>query len=575
MDSTKPLEPAPGDPVTNDAAAASSFGVAFRDLKMRLIEQRHPLRFVWSMDADGRFMIEPGDFAALAGAPTAAVQGELWSEAALALGIDPDGAVMHAVATGDTWNGIAVDWPIEATAGSLPIMLSGMPMRGSDRAFEGYRGFGVCRDVDRIAAAIAGRRLALGDQAEGTAEPMPTVADSTTVRTPDEPAEGRPRLTVVPSAANVVPLRAGGTPERRPALSMVERSAFQEIARALGARLEGAEISAPPAPRPEPAPRREASADKSPAIEDATRDLAAALQAQLAADTRAPPGRRAESFGAAFSASAASAPVPLDERVAQLEAALAAAEARARDLEASREEAARASAAKSEFLATLAHEVRTPLTAILGFAEAMIEERFGPLANERYQSYLKDIHVSGAHIISLLNDLLDLAKVEAGMLELALVPLDLNDIVRQCVAIMQAQAGEQRVIMRAALSPGLPRVLGDARSLRQIALNLISNSVKFTAAGGQVIVSTALADAGDVALRVRDTGVGMSAADIATALEPFRQVAAPVRAEANGTGLGLPLTKALVEANGGRFHITSEPHAGTLVEVVFPPSQPV
>ena len=199
-----------------------------------------------------------------------------------------------------------------------------------------------------------------------------------------------------------------------------------------------------------------------------------------------------------------------------------------------------------------------------------MEERLGPIGNERYSAYLKDIHASGAHLISLLNDLLDLSKIEAGKLELTFTSANLNDLTQQCVAIVQAQASRARIIIRTSLSPALPHIVADARSVRQILLNLLSNSIKFTGAGGQVIVSTALDDAGDVVLRVRDTGIGMSEKEIETALEPFRQIETSARGGSGGTGLGLPLTKALAEANRASFAIKSAPNSGTLVEITFP-----
>ncbi|HXX09504.1 MAG TPA: PAS domain S-box protein, partial [Pseudolabrys sp.] len=235
-----------------------------------------------------------------------------------------------------------------------------------------------------------------------------------------------------------------------------------------------------------------------------------------------------------------------------------------------RRQAERASTAKSEFLAKISHEIRTPLNAIIGFSEVMMDERFGPIGNERYRQYLKDIHASGGHLISLLNDLLDLSKIEAGKLELTFVSVNLNDLVQQCVAIMQQQANRERVIIRTALPASLPQIIADARSMRQIVLNLLSNSIKFTGAGGQVIISTALTDHQEVVLRVRDTGDGMSEKDLQTALEPFRQVATVAHWDAIGTGLGLPITKALAEANHARFHITSQVDDGTLVELSFP-----
>ncbi|WP_439571991.1 ATP-binding protein [Phreatobacter sp.] len=243
------------------------------------------------------------------------------------------------------------------------------------------------------------------------------------------------------------------------------------------------------------------------------------------------------------------------------------------DLLAAKRQAEQASSQKSDFLAKISHEIRTPLNAIIGFSEVMIEERFGPIGNERYRDYLKDIHASGGHVLSLINDLLDLSKIEAGKLELSFTSVDLNDIVQSTVAIMQPQANRERVIIRSSLHQRLPNVVADARSLRQIVLNLLSNSVKFTPAGGQIIISTALSDAGEAVMRVRDTGVGMTETELKAAMEPFRQVAITSSRAAKGTGLGLPLTKALVEANRASFGISSTPNQGTLVEVVFPPTR--
>ena len=151
--------------------------------------------------------------------------------------------------------------------------------------------------------------------------------------------------------------------------------------------------------------------------------------------------------------------------------------------------------------------------------------------------------------------------------------IDVNRIVSECVAIMQPQANRQRVIVRLSLAPSLPRVTADERSLRQIALNLLSNAVKFNEPGGQVIVASQLTESGSVVLRIRDTGPGMSESDIAAALEPFHQLSRTSSSEVAGTGLGLPLTKALVEANEAALTIRSKVDQGTFVEVAFPPTR--
>ena len=240
------------------------------------------------------------------------------------------------------------------------------------------------------------------------------------------------------------------------------------------------------------------------------------------------------------------------------------------ELTAARQTAEAANQQKSDFLAKISHEIRTPLNAIIGFSEVMMEERFGSIGNARYRDYLRDIHVSGAHLMSLINDLLDLSKIEAGKVDLSFESIAANVFIQECVAIMQPQANRERIIIRTSLASDLPNVVADPRSFRQILLNLLSNAIKFTRAGGQVIVSTSLEDSGEAVVRIRDTGIGMSARDIETALKPFRQVALSPDDREHGTGLGLPLTKAMVEANRASFSIESAPNQGTLAKITFP-----
>ncbi len=243
------------------------------------------------------------------------------------------------------------------------------------------------------------------------------------------------------------------------------------------------------------------------------------------------------------------------------------------ELRNAKRETARTASAKAEFLAKVSHEIRTPLNAMTGFAEVIMAERFGPIGNERYREYVKDIHNAGTQLVGILNDLLDLSKIETGQIDLNFANVNLNDLTQQCVGIMQPQANRARIIIRTSLTPGVPLIVADERSLRQIVLNLISNSIRFTGPGGQVIVSTVFSDSREAVLRVRDTGAGMSEKDIEAALEPFRQTATAGSWGSGGTGFGLPLTKALAEANRANFSIKSAPNAGTLVEVAFPPNR--
>ncbi|MEJ5021614.1 cell-division control histidine kinase PdhS [Ochrobactrum vermis] len=246
-----------------------------------------------------------------------------------------------------------------------------------------------------------------------------------------------------------------------------------------------------------------------------------------------------------------------------------------------RKEAERASNQKTEFLARISHEIRTPLNAIIGFSELMADEKFGPIGNDRYRDYLRDINRSGNHVLALVNDLLDISKIEAGALDMKFEAVSLNDAIAEAIALMQPQANRERVIIRSSFQSNLPDIVADTRSIKQVALNLLSNAVRFTAPGGQVIVSTSYEINGDVVMRVRDTGIGMTKSEVEQALKPFRQINALERRKAEsakdwrneGTGLGLPLTKAMVEANRAQFAIDSTPGHGTVVEIAFPPTR--
>jgi PAS domain S-box-containing protein len=701
-------------------------------------ERRAPLRFVWTMDAGLRFQLAAPAFADAMGPRTAALIGQPWSEIAAALGIDRDGRVANAVASRDTFSGIVIAWPAEASGETVPVELSGLPIFDRERTFTGYRGFGLCRDVARAAPT---------EQKQAT----------------------RPQLSIVPASKNVVPFR-GATADKRPSLTPVERSAFNEIAAALATG-----ETAPAAPEPiaeepiaeETTPPPESDiADHAPmpsafatgVSHDAVQNAAEATQfailerlpvgilihradallyanraflewtgyadrdavaaagglERLVADPGAGSLDRINGTGKTFTIETRSGDtltcegrlysVPWQaesalmlvlvrsagaERLRDAEIVLRATEAEIRELRAildtatdgvivtdreglvlslnrsaealfgyeyhemarrpftelfapesgreardyleglanngvasvmndgrevigrvrqggliplfmtmgrigegtpkfcavlrditqwkraeedltnAKRSAERASSQKSDFLAKISHEIRTPLNAIIGFSEVMTKEQFGALGNERYREYIRDIHASGEHLVSLINDLLDLSKIEAGKLDLVFASVNLNALVQQCVALMQPEANRERIIIRSSLSAHLPPVMADARSVRQIVLNLLSNSIKFTGAGGQVIVSTALTERGEAVLRVRDTGAGMSEKEILTAMEPFRQLATSTRHGSGGTGLGLPLTKALAEANRASFSIKSAVDAGTLVEITF------
>ncbi|WP_047463775.1 ATP-binding protein [Rhizobium rhizogenes] len=229
-----------------------------------------------------------------------------------------------------------------------------------------------------------------------------------------------------------------------------------------------------------------------------------------------------------------------------------------------------ANAHKTDFLARVSHEIRTPLNAIIGFSDMMAGERFGPIGHSRYIEYATDIGRSGRHVLDIVNDLLDISKIEAGEMDLEFASVGLNEAIAEAVSLVQPQANGQRVIIRTALSQAVPNVVADLRSIKQIALNILSNAIRFTPSGGQIVVSTSYEGNGSVVMRIRDTGVGMTRSELEQAMKPFRQVSTNSRKRGDGTGLGLPLTKAMVDANRATFSINSSPNEGTLVEVTFP-----
>jgi PAS domain S-box-containing protein len=239
-------------------------------------------------------------------------------------------------------------------------------------------------------------------------------------------------------------------------------------------------------------------------------------------------------------------------------------------LEDARRSADRANKDKSRFLAGMSHELRTPLNAILGFSDTMRYQIFGQIEPPRYREYVELIHESGAHLLSLINDLLDISKIEAGKMELNIVEVPTDELAAGLVALMRNLAEARRISLSSAVDATCPVLHADQRAARQIAINLLSNAVKFTPAGGRVSLSIVNRDNEGAEIVVSDTGAGMTPDEVARALEPYGQAGESLDLRLKGTGLGLPLTKALVELHGGRMTIASEKGKGTTVTVLLP-----
>lgn len=235
-----------------------------------------------------------------------------------------------------------------------------------------------------------------------------------------------------------------------------------------------------------------------------------------------------------------------------------------------KELAEQGSRSKSEFLANMSHELRTPLNAIIGFSQVMRAETLGPVGSPRYIEYLDDIIDSSQHLLGVINDILDVAKSEAGKLDLKEQHVDIAEEVRLTTRLFGEQAAEANVHLVLKLPDTLPLLWADQRKIRQILLNLVSNAIKFTPPDGSVTVSAKVNRSGAMSLEVKDTGIGIEEQDIAAALAPFGQVESSLSRRYEGTGLGLPLTQALVERHGGKLRLQSRPGKGTRVTARFP-----
>jgi two-component system, cell cycle sensor histidine kinase PleC len=235
-----------------------------------------------------------------------------------------------------------------------------------------------------------------------------------------------------------------------------------------------------------------------------------------------------------------------------------------------RRRAEEANLAKSRFLANMSHELRTPLNAILGFSEVMRNELFGPLTVPTYREYVSDIHASGEHLLTLINEILDLSRVEAGRYELNEEPVSLAATVDECVHLLNLRARNKAITINAAIERGMPPIMADERAMRQIALNLLSNAIKFTPQGGEVSVKCGWTTSGGQYILVKDNGPGIPEDEIPTVLQSFGRGSLAIKTAEQGSGLGLPIVKGLVDLHNGSFSLRSRLRAGTEVYITLP-----
>jgi signal transduction histidine kinase len=234
-----------------------------------------------------------------------------------------------------------------------------------------------------------------------------------------------------------------------------------------------------------------------------------------------------------------------------------------------RDQAEAASRIKGDFLATMSHELRTPLNAVIGFADAILHGIAGPVLDKQ-REYLTDIGSAGRHLLDVINDVLDLSKIEAGRLEMRDSTVEPKALLDRCMSLIRHQADGKHLRLAVDVAPDLPMLRADELALKKVLINLLSNAVKFTPDGGRVALSARLAEDGGFVMAVADTGIGMRAQDIPVVLLPFRRLEDTYSRRHEGTGLGLPLAKSLIELHGGRIEIESSPGVGTTVRVHLP-----
>jgi signal transduction histidine kinase len=235
-----------------------------------------------------------------------------------------------------------------------------------------------------------------------------------------------------------------------------------------------------------------------------------------------------------------------------------------------RSQAEMANHAKSEFLANMSHELRTPLNAIIGFSEIIAHELFGPLGNEKYLDYMKDIHKSSLHLLAIINDVLDMSKIEAGKLELSKEPLNIRHLIGEVIRMMRERADSRGIGLVTKLADEEVEIWADERAMKQIFLNLLSNAIKFSRDGGEVCIRVISGEPGLAVVEFEDHGIGMNEEELERALQPFGQAKPSTTRNYGGTGLGLPITKGLIEAHGGKLAIESRAGQGTIARISLP-----
>ena len=525
-------------------------------------------RFSWEMNADRKFVNVSGELEDAVGSKAKKIIGMTWEQVTKLLNIKQTQEVAQLLKTEDTWSDKTVFMSVGETGYNVPVDLAGLPTYDKNKKFNGFTGFGIIRMDDKTKETKQPKTKKLTDEEnknfeeitktllnnqnndEGTGEnqnkqqePIPAAFADQTNQKPDTSI-----LTKLPIPVLIY---------RQQKLLFANQKFFDVTGyQNLNGLKNAGGVDA--------LYKKDGSTD---ILDCQGENINAEAKMQCVPwdNKRAIMLTIRKKNNQNDSGQVSQADITNTQENNQPDENIT-----KQELNNARKKAENENKHKSEFITKLSHEIRTPLNAIIGFSEIIADKKIKKINQNKYQEYANDIKNAGNHVLGLVNDMLDIAKIEANKNQMNFQECNINNIIAEAINMCQTNANKKQIIIRTNIPDNIPNVIADKKSMRQIIINLVNNSVKFSGAGGQVIVSVERSNG--VTIKIKDTGQGMNQQEINKALMPFETSHANQNSN-NGTGLGLPLTKAMVKANKANFNIFSKPGEGTRVEINFATQQ--